>query len=373
MPRPTVAEINLDAIASNLRQVRKLVGADVKICPAVKADAYGHGAIPVSRALLDAGAEMLSVALVEEAIELREAGITAPILVLPCTFPDQIPEIIRHGITSTICDLTFAQELSRESEAAGKRAKVHIKVDTGMGRIGVQPQEALDFAREVSKLPGIEIEGVFTHFPCADEEDQTLTRGQTEFFRAITEALAAADVRIPIRHTANSGAILNVPESYFEMVRPGIALYGLYEGAFAEEQIEFKQAMTLKTKIIFLKEIQPGTTVSYGRSYRASRPTRVATLPIGYADGYSRGLSNKGTALLRGMRVPVIGRVCMDQTMLDVTEVPGVSVGDEVVLYGRQGEEQISIREVAQLIGTITYDVVCSVGKRVPRVYVTGS
>ena len=372
MARPTVAEINLDAIAFNLRWVRRLVGSGVKICPAVKAHAYGHGAVPVSRALLDAGANMLSVALVEEAIELRDAGIAAPILLLGCTFADQIPDIVKHDLTATLCDLDFAQILSHEAASAGKRAKVHIKVDTGMGRIGLSGREVVGLTLAVNSLPGIEIEGIFTHFPCADEEDQTLTRGQVEYFRAITEALAAAGVRIPIRHTANSGAILNVPESYFEMVRPGIALYGLYEGAFVEEQVDFKQAMTLKTKIVFVKEVQPGTTVSYGRSYRASRPTRVATLPIGYADGYNRLLSNKAQALVRGRRVPAIGRVCMDQMMLDVTDVPTASLGDEVVLYGSQGGETISISEVAAIQGTIAYEVACAVSARVARVYVGG-
>jgi len=369
LPRPTVAEINLDSIAFNLRQVRKLVGPDVRICPAVKADAYGHGAIPVSRTLLDAGAEMLSVAMVEEALELRNAGITAPILLLQCAFPDQIPEIVHHDITATVCDSPFAQELSREAETAGKRAKVHIKVDTGMGRIGVRPQEALDFALELSKLPGIEIEGVFTHFPCADDEDQAFTREQIRQFDELMKSLEQAGIHIPLRHAANSAAIMNAREAHFNLVRPGIMIYGLYDSQLPPG-IELHQAMTLKTRVSFLKEIPPGGTVSYGRTFTATRPTKVATIPIGYGDGYSRMLSNKAPALVRGTRVPVIGCVCMDQTMLDVTDVPNVSVGDEVVLYGSQGEERISIKEIAQIIGTVTYEVVCSVGRRVPRVYV---
>ena len=373
MSRPTVAEINLDAIAFNLRRIRELVGPDVKICPAVKADAYGHGAIPVSRTVLDAGAEMLSVAFVEEAVELREAGIQAPILLLGCAFPDQIPEIVEHDITSTVCDLDFARSLSREAQSAGKRAKVHIKVDTGMGRIGMHPRDVLEFALGVSELPGVEIEGIFTHFPCADVDDLSFTRAQIEDFHAISEAVRSAGVPVPIRHAANSGAIINLPESYFEMVRPGIMLYGLYEGAFVGRKVELRQAMTLKTRIIFLKEMLPGETVSYGRTFRASRPTMVATLPIGYADGYNRLLSNKAHALVHGKRAPVIGRVCMDQTMLDVTGVPGVSAGDEVVLYGSQGGETIPISEIAALQGTLTYEVACAVGKRVPRVYVTGA
>ena len=363
MNRPTFAEIDLDAIAFNLRRIRKLVGPDVKICPAVKADAYGHGAVEVSRTVLDAGADMLGVALVEEAIELRDAGINAPILLFGCTPTEQIPAIIEHDITAMICDLSFAQKLSEQ--AVGKRMKVHVKVDTGMGRVGVQPQETVDFTLALSKLHGLEIEGIFTHFPSADE-DVDFTHRQITQFAEITQAVEAAGVHIPIRHAANSAAIMSIPEANFDMVRPGIMLYGLYD---SPKSIELRQAMTLKTKIAFLKEVSPGDTVSYGRTFTASRQTKVATIPIGYADGYNRLLSNKASALVRGKRVPVIGRVCMDQTMLDVTDVPGVSVGDEVVLYGSQGSEFISIEEAASLLGTISYEVVCSISKRVPRVY----
>ena len=369
MPRPTIAEIDLDAIEFNLRQIRRLVGPDVKICPAVKADAYGHGAVEVSRTVLDAGADMLGVATPEEAIDLRKAGISAPILVFGCIFPDQIPDVIAHDITTMTCDIQCAREISQQAQAAGKIIKVHIKVDTGMGRVGVQIRETLDFALEISKLPGLEIEGIFTHFPSADEEDMTFTQAQISDFHEVVQALEASGISIPIRHTSNSAAIMRAPDSYFNMVRPGIMLYGLYDGV---KEIELRQAMTLKTKIAFLKELPPGRTVSYGRTFIADKPTLVATLPIGYADGYNRMLSNRAPALVRGTRVPVIGRVCMDQTMLDVTSVPGVSVGDEVVLYGRQGDENISIEEIASLLGTISYEVACWVSMRVPRVYVRG-
>ena len=370
MTRPTVAEIDLGAIAFNLRRIRKLVGPDVKICPAVKADAYGHGAARVSHTVLDAGAEMLGVATLEEGMELRQAGIRAPILIFQCVFADQIPGIVENDIGTMICDRSFAAELSRRAQASGKRIKVHIKVDTGMGRVGVQAQETANFALDLSRMPGLEIEGIFTHFPSADEEDLSFTHQQVRDFEEITRAVAAAGVRIPLRHAANSAAILNVPESYFDMVRPGIMLYGLYDSEFVARDVELRQSMTLKTKIVFLKELPPGKTVSYGRTFTTARRTVVATIPIGYADGYNRLLSNRAPALVRGRRVPVIGRICMDQTMLDVTDVPGVSVGDEVVLYGSQGEERISIEEIAALLGTISNEVICAVGKRVPRVYV---
>lgn len=368
MGRPTIAEIDLGAIAFNFRQIRKLVGPDVKICPAVKADAYGHGAVPVSRTVLAEGADMLGIATVEEGIELREAGIQAPLLVFGCMFEDQIPEIIRYGITPMVCGESFTQELSRQAVEVGRLVKVHIKVDTGMGRVGVQTREAVDFALSISKLPGIEIEGIFTHFPTSDEEDLTFTHQQVDDLKAVICDIESAGVRIPIRHAANSAAILGVPDAYFNMVRPGIMLYGLSD-FILPQGLELRQAMTLKTKIAYLKELPTGRTVSYGRTFKADRPTLVATLPIGYADGYNRLLSNRGPALVRGQRVRVIGRVCMDQTMLDVTDVPGVAVGDEVVLYGSQGNEHISIREIASLLGTITYEVTCSVSKRVPRIW----
>ncbi|MCL6519078.1 MAG: alanine racemase [Armatimonadetes bacterium] len=370
MFRPTVAEIDLEAIAFNFRQVRNLVGPEVKICPAVKADGYGHGAIPVSQAVLNAGAEMLGVATLEEALELRNAGINTPILILQCVLPDGIPEIIAHNVSTMVCDLAFATELSKCAVEAGKRMKVHIKVDTGMGRLGISLAEAVEFSIQLSGMPGLEIEGIFTHFPSSGDPDLSFSHIQIEEFRRLTDEIRKAGIHIPLRHMANSAAILNLPESYLDMVRPGIMLYGLHDTKHLVRDVELRQAMTLKTKIVFLKELPPGKSVGYGRTFIAKRRTLVATIPIGYADGYNRLLSNRAPALVHGIRVPVIGRVCMDQVMLDVTDVPGVSTGDEVVLYGRQGNEFISIEEIADLQGTIADEVICSVSKRVPRVYV---
>lgn len=367
--RPTVAEIDLGAIAHNLAEVRRLVGPGVKICPAVKADAYGHGAVAVSRVLADGGADMLGVATCEEGIELREAGIEIPILVLQCGTGEEISEIVRWGLSATVYESGFAKKLSDAAKAAGRRVKVHMKVDTGMGRIGTAVDDAVVFGQLVSVLDGLELEGLFTHFACADEEGQEFTREQAGKLRRVVDALAADGVSVPIVHAANSGAILHLPDTWFDMVRPGIMIYGLWDGS--APGIALRPAMTLKTRIVFLKEVPPGSTISYGRTFEACRRTKVATIPVGYADGYSRALSNRGIALVRGKRVPVIGRVCMDQTMLDVTDVPGVAVGDEVVLYGRQHDEEIRIEEVAVMLGTISYEVICAVGKRVPRVYRT--
>ena len=370
MSRPTIAEIDLDAIAFNLSQIKALVGPGVKICPAVKADGYGHGAVQVSRTVLDEGAHMLGVATLEEAIELRNAAIDSPILILQRIFPDQANECVEYDVRTTVCDHEFAVALSQAACAAGKVAIVHIKVDTGMSRLGVSPDEAVEFAVAVSKLPGLKIEGVFTHFPSSGDADLTFSQDQIEVFRRVTAQIRDAGVIFPLRHMANSSAILNLPESYFDMVRPGIMLYGLHDTKHILRDVELRQAMTLKTKIVFLKEIGVGDSVGYGRTFIAKRRTLVATIPIGYADGYNRQLSNRAPVLVHGIRVPVIGRICMDQVMLDVTDVPDVHIGDEVVLYGRQGDGFISIEEIADLQGTIADEVITTVGKRVPRVYV---
>lgn len=370
MNRPTRAEIDLSAIAFNMAQVRWIVGPEVKICPAVKADGYGHGAIEVSRTVLEAGADMLGVATLEEALELRQAGIHAPILIFQCTTSEQIPLIVEHDITPMVCDCGFAEKLSRQALQQGKKVKVHMKVDTGMGRVGVHCGSAVDFAVTISEMPGIELEGFFTHFASADEEDMAFTYEQIAQFDQVTNAIRQAGVHIPIRHAANSAAVLNVPESYYDMVRPGIMLYGLYDSHFVSRIPELRQALTLKTGIVFLKELPAGSTVSYGRTYTTSRKSLVATLPIGYADGYNRRLSNQAHAVVRGVRVPVIGRVCMDQTIIDVTDVPGIALGDEVLLYGGSASDgEIAMEEIESILGTISYEIVCSISKRVPRIY----
>jgi len=365
----SVAEINLDAVRRNVRAIREKVGPGVAIMPAVKANAYGHGAVKVSRAALEAGVDMLGVARIEEAVELRDAGIEAPILILGPPSPDAAPEIVGRDVTTAICDEDFARALSACASASGKTAKAHVKLDTGMGRVGVPVESALELILSVAALPGITIEGVFTHFPSADEEDSGFTKQQLAQFGNLISELESRGIRPRFVHAANSAAILDHPDSHFDLVRPGIMFYGLYPGANVGRSVAVQPVLTLKTRVVFLKEIPVGATVSYGRTFRAPRRTRVATIPIGYADGFSRLLSNRGQAIVNGRKVPVIGRVCMDLTMLDVTDVPGVQVGDEVVLYGTQGNERIGVEEVAAMIGTIPYEVLCAVGPRIPRVY----
>lgn len=366
--RPTYAEIDLSAIRDNITAIRARVGANVLIMPAVKANGYGHGAVEVSRACLKAGAEMLCVAIPEEGIELREAGFDVPILILGCSTPAAAGEVVRRDMASTVCDLPYARAVSAAAVKQGKTASVHVKVDTGMGRIGVQPEEALDFVLTIRSLPALSLDGVFTHFPSADEADRSYTLSQIVTFRKILDALKRHDVSVGMAHASNSGAVLAYPEADFDAVRPGIMIYGSYPSLEVVQSIPIREAMTLKTRIVFLKEADAGVTVSYGRTHAMRRRSKIATLPIGYADGYQRTLSNQGDAAVRGVRVPVIGRVCMDQIVVDVTDVPGVELGDEVILMGG-GYDYLSATNVATKAGTISDETFCVITSRVPRVY----
>lgn len=367
--RPTHAEVDLSAIRDNIRAIRARVGPKVCIMPAVKADGYGHGAAEVSRACLEAGAEVLCVAIPEEGMELREAGFDAPMLVLGCSTPDAAAEIVHGDMASTVCDLAYARALSQAAVKQGKTASVHVKVDTGMGRIGVQPDEVLDFVQSIRSLPALSVDGVFTHFPSADEADRSYTLSQISTFRKVLDGLKRRGMSIPMAHASNSGGVLAYPEADFDAVRPGIMIYGSYPSFEVVHSIPIREAMTLKTRIVFLKEADAGTTVSYGRTHALRVRSKIATLPIGYADGYQRTLSNRGEAAVRGVRVPVIGRVCMDQIIVDVTEVAGVELGDEVILMGG-GYDYLSASSVAAKAGTISDETFCAVTSRVPRVYI---
>jgi alanine racemase len=366
----TWAEINLDNLAHNFRGIKQKIGPGVKTLVAVKANAYGHGAVPVSQRLLAEGADMLGVATVSEVAELRHAGIQAPILLLGCTLPEAVGPALDLDARLTVCDLECAQHVAAAARARKKRALVHVKVDTGMGRIGVPWPDAQHLARQLAAMDGISIEGISTHFASADEADKSFTHRQISLFKEIITSLETAGVRIPLKHAANSSALMDLPESYLTMVRPGLILYGLHPGEGVSHSIPIEPVLSLKTRIAFIKEIEPGQTVSYGRTFTAKRRSRVATLPIGYADGLSRDLSNRGQVLVAGRRVPIIGRICMDQTVIDVTDVPPPRLGDEVVVYGSQGDERISVEEVARLLDTIPYVITCAVGPRVPRVMV---
>ncbi|SEN38894.1 alanine racemase [Lihuaxuella thermophila] len=363
-------EIDLDAVMHNVREFRKHLPVKTQIMAVVKADAYGHGAVPVAQAALEAGAVYLGVAFVDEGIQLRNAGIEAPILVLGYTPPYAARDAIRHRLTITVYSEESLQAVENEAARLGMEAKVHVKVDTGMGRIGLAPEEAAAFVRRALSLPHVQVEGIFTHFATADERDKSYTRFQEERFAGVIRELKKEGIELPLIHIANSAGAIELPDRVYDMVRIGISLYGYYPSAEVNQRaVELKPALTFKTKIVHLKQSPPGTGISYGKTYTTSGTEWIATIPVGYADGFSRRLSNQGHALVRGVKVPVVGRVTMDQVMLDVGDAMPVQVGDEVVLYGEQGRERISVEEVAGLLGTISYEVTCMLGRRIPRIY----
>ena len=367
MIRPVWAEVDLDAVRHNVGEVRRLVGPKTKIMAVVKADGYGHGAVPVARAALAAGAEWLGVSLPEEGIALRRAGITAPVLVLGPLQPAQVEPVLKYGLTPTVCHLEAAEALS--AAAGGRRVGIHVKVDTGMGRIGLMPEEVLPFIRRVCALPGIELGGVFSHLARADERDKSHALGQLRIFEEVCAALRAAGIDPGIRHLANSAATIELPQAHLDMVRTGIMIYGLRPSAEVDlSRVELRPALSLHARVVFVKRVPAGTGISYGHIYHTKAPATIATLPIGYADGWTRLLSGKAEVLIGGRRYPMVGRICMDQAMVDLGD-DETSLGAEAVLIGRQGDEAITADEVAEKLGTINYEVVCMIGDRVPRVY----
>lgn len=369
--RPTRVEINLDNIAHNISEIQRRIGDKVKIMAVVKANGYGHGAVEVARTALESGVEWLAVAMLEEAVGLREDGIQSPILVLGLSPPAEAGELVKYRLAQAVCTGELAQALSAEAKLQGQDAKVHVKVDTGLGRLGILPEEVRGFISEISHLKGIEIEGIFTHFSVAGK-DRRFTELQMKKFQGMLASLEKAGIRIPVKHAANSAAVLDTPSSYFSLVRPGIALYGLYPSLKVTHSIHLKPAMSFKTQVAYLKTVPAGVSLSYGRTFVTRKKSRIATLPVGYADGYSMALSNRGEVLIKGKIAPVVGRVCMDMTLVDVTHIPDVKVGDEVVLFGSQDGAQLSADEVASKIGTINYEVLCGIDRRVPRVYIKG-
>jgi alanine racemase len=374
MPRPTVAEINLEAIAHNTRAVKAHVGSAVRLLVAVKADGYGHGAVAVSETALAHGAEWLGVATAEEGVALRNAHLRAPILVFGPVGADDVDAVLRVGLSTAITGVEFARTLDRQAGKFKKRAKVHLKIDTGMGRVGFLMDEFPAALEEIAALPNIVIEGIMTHFPSSDERDKTFTREQIAKFRAALGELKGRGIAVPLIHTGNSGAILDVPESHFNMVRLGISLYGYYPSEDVSRAVELAPSMCVRTRIAHLKRVPPGTPISYGRTFVTSRETLVATVPIGYADGLDRRLSNRGKMLVKGVGgkeviCPILGRVCMDQTMLDVTEVPEAGVGSDVVVISARREDPNSVESLAKLLDTIPHVITCAISKRVPRVY----
>jgi alanine racemase len=363
----TYAQIDLGAIAHNIAEIKKALKKGVKFMAVVKADGYGHGAIEVSKAAVASGVDYLSVASFMEAIQLREAGVSAPILILsesPLEFAD---DIVANGLTQTVYTMRLAEALSKAANSAGKTAKVHLKVDTGMGRIGAFPHEAEGLLEKIKALPGVVVEGLFTHFAKADDPSDPYTRHQLSLFNDLAGKVEKKQYSIPLKHAANSAASLYYPDSHLDMVRIGLAMYGISPGN-VKSGIPLKSALSFKTKIMFSKRVPKGTKLSYGATYETPRETTIVTIPVGYADGFSRALSNKAQVLINGKRFPVAGRVCMDMTLVDVGD-ENLNIGDEVVLIGSQGDNHISADEIARLSDTISYEVVCGIGKRVPRVY----
>ena len=370
--RPTRMEVNLSNIKANFSAIRTFVGPKPQIIAVIKADAYGHGAVRVARALLEAGCGRFAVATPDEAIELRDAGIGEPVLVLGSSPYDVADEYVRRDITAACTDVVFARALSAAAVSQGKNAIIHVKVDTGMGRIGFLPEEIPSVADELLALPGIRIEGLFTHFATADESRLEYTASQYKRYHQALASFEAKGARIPIRHVCNSAGILtskNTPDRYLDAVRPGVILYGMWPSGECVRPIELKPTFEVKTAIAVVRELPAHSGVGYGLRYMTRGDERIAVLPVGYADGYSRALSMKIDVLVRGKRVPMAGNICMDQTMINVTGMD-VRVGDEVVLVGRQGTDEITPEEIAAVRGTINYEVPIMFLKRVPRVYI---
>jgi alanine racemase len=381
------AEIDLSAVAHNVRELRRITHANARLMVAVKANAYGHGAIEVARTALASGADALGVARLQEGIELRDAGLSAPILVFGYTPPSQTILLDKYDLKQTVYALSTAEAMSAVAVSHGVKIKVHLKVDTGMGRLGMLPdsrryidpgmppgETALAHVLAISSLAGLELEGVMTHFATADSRDKTYANEQFACFQAFLADLAQAGLIVPIKHAANSGAIIDMPETHLDMVRAGISLYGLYPSDEVDKRrLTLKPVMTLKTRIIHLKRVPAGFHISYGCTYTTSAPTTIATVALGYADGFNRLLSSQGHMLVRGHKVPIVGRVCMDLTMLDVGVVPQVALEDEVVAWGHQATEEITVDEVANMLNTINYEVVATITKRVPRLFINAS
>jgi alanine racemase len=363
--RATRAVVDLEAIRVNTVRIKEKIGLERKLMAVVKADGYGHGAVPVTQAVLAGGADYLAVTRPEEGRLLRASGVRCPILVFGLIEPSEAEQVVALGLSQTVASLELAEALDRAAARMGEKAILHLKVDTGMGRIGIQPEGALALVRKIIRLRHVEWEGLFSHFAVADAQDKSYSLQQIDRFESVLSQLKREGIEVPLRHFANSAATLDLPESYYDMVRPGLLLYGVYPSDEVSHSIPLVPAMELTTRVMAVKELPPGSSVSYGRTFTTTRTTLVATLPVGYADGYSRLLSNKAEVIVRGRRVPQIGTVCMDLTMADVSSLGDVLPGEEVVMFGRG----LPVEELARKIGTISYEILCAIGKQVPRVY----
>lgn len=367
----THARIHLDNIRHNILGIRQAIGAERKLLVSVKANAYGHGAVPVARLAEDSGVDWLSVATIPEGMELRQAGIHLPILKFSPLFAEEMEAAVQAELTLTVCERSNVELLEKTCLRIKRRANVHLKVDTGMGRIGVAAEEAAALAAYIeNKCPSLHLQGVFTHLPVSDESDPTYTQQQIERFKSVVDAIQRAIERqVALVHCANSGAVLAHPDGWLDLVRAGIMVYGYYPDAGTPRSIPLKPGLSFLTRVSFLKKVAAGTSIGYGRTWLAPQDTWIATFSAGYADGFNRLLSNRGRVLINGRSYPIAGRVCMDQSMADLGPETDVRVGDEVVLIGKSGEQEITCDEMARLLGTITYEVICQINARVPRIY----
>lgn len=368
--RLTRAEISLPALHFNVDGIRRKVGSAVQILAVVKANAYGHGAVNVTKSLEEHGIRYFGVAFLEEGVELRKAGIQSPILVMGGVLGAQVREFLDHDLEITISSIAIAERVNEEAQRLARKARVHLKIDTGMERIGVRSDTAMPFIEKVCRLPNVEVIGLFSHLATSDEGDKSFAHVQLDRFSTVLDAVQRAGIDIPLKHIANSGAILDLPESYFSMVRPGIMMYGCYPSLETSMSVPIQPVLSLKSQIVFLKEVAANTSISYGRRYVTNRKTSIATVPIGYADGYSRRLTNSSHVLIHGTRYPTVGTICMDQLMVDVGDGRNVRVGDPVTLIGSERSEEITAWDIAQQLGTNAYEVLTGISTRVPRVVV---
>ena len=367
--RPTLCFIDLEALHWNFHKIREKVGPRIKIASMVKANAYGHGAPCVARTLAEEGCDAFGVATLEEGVELRQAEIRSPIIVLAGVYLEQLDQFFEHELIPVVHEIDGLRRLDAAVQSRGTSLNVHLKIDTGMGRIGLPAAEIGSWLPELKKLKSLTIDGVFSHFSHAESVQGDYTRKQLEIFQGIVSRLRSENIAPPLVHLANSAATITLPSAYFDMVRPGLMLYGVYPSPAMTGQIALKPVLSWKTSILQLKKVSPGTSISYGQTFITQRESLIATLPIGYADGYPRLLSNRGEVLVRGQRAPVVGRVCMDLTMIDVTDIGETKPGDEVVLLGLQGNAEISTDQMAAWSNTISYEILTSIGARVPRIY----
>lgn len=366
------ARVSLDAIRHNLQEIRRSIDPGTKLMVIIKADAYGHGAVPLAKAIGDSDRiDAYGVAIIEEAVELREAGINKPVLILGYTPKEQYEPVVAYDVEQTIFQYDMARALSEEATRQGKTAKIHIKLDTGMSRIGYcDSRESIEEIKRIAELDNIKIEGIFSHFARADESEKSCTLSQIERFNSFIAELEREKIYIPLKHISNSAGIIEFKEANYNMVRCGIATYGIYPSDMVDmKNVKLIPAMELKTHVIYVKDVDAGVGISYGATYVTDKKRRIATIPVGYADGYSRNLSNTGKVIIHGRYAPIVGRICMDQFMADVTDIPDVKQGDLVTLLGRDEDAYISAEELSAWSHSFPYELICTIGKRIPRVY----